>query len=176
MSSNREHSHSPADPPPLKLLVLDSEDLAVVSANTQDAIVRVGDMAYLPRSKRFALVMSRFDWEGIRAGRCERRQAGLHFERVTGVAVSGFRQDQPEMMLNLLSLTFEPGDAPSGSVRLIFSGGAIVRLDVECVEAEMHDLGPRWSARAVPGHPIDSEDQASTTGPRPVAGAADEDG
>jgi hypothetical protein len=173
MSSNREHSHSPPNAPALKLLVLDSEDLAVVSANTQDAIVRVGDMAYLPRSKRFALVMCRFDWEGTHAGRCERRQAGLHFERVTGVAVSGIRQDQPETMLNLLSLTFEPGDAPSGSVRLIFSGGAVVRLEVECVEAEMHDLGPRWPARAVPGHPVGSEDQASETVARPPAGAAD---
>jgi hypothetical protein len=174
MSNNREHSHSPTNAQALKLLVLDGEDLAIVSANTQDAIVRVGDMAYLPRSKRFALVMSRFDWEGALAGRCERRQAGLHFERVTAVAVSGIRQDQPETILNLLSLAFEPGDAPSGSVRLIFSGGAIVRLEVECVEAEMHDLGPRWPARAVPGHPINSEDPASETAAPP--GVADKSG
>jgi hypothetical protein len=156
--SKREPDSSLAAAPALKLLALDDDDLAVLSANTQDAIIRVADMAYLPHSRRFALVMSRFDWEGALVGRCERRRAGLHFERVARVALSGLRQDQPEAVLNLLSLSFEPGALPSGFVRLTFSGGAVIRLEVECIEAEMHDLGPRWPARAIPGHPSAGEE------------------
>jgi hypothetical protein len=153
MSSKLDPNAPQANAPSLKLLALDDDDLAVLSANTQDAIIRVADMAYLPRSQRFALVMARFDWEGALVRRCERRQAGLRFERVTKVVRSGLRQDQPEAVLNLLSLSFEPGALPSGFIRLTFSGGAVIRLEVECIEAEMHDLGPRWPARAMPGHP-----------------------
>jgi hypothetical protein len=165
MNSNRQPSPSPLSAPALKLLALDTDDLAVLSANTQDAVIRLGDMAYLPRSKRFALVMSRFDWEGTLVGRCERRQAGLHFERVMQVELSGIRQDKPELVLNLLSLSFEPGVIPSGFVRLTFSGGAVIRLTVECIEAEMHDLGLRWPARAVPGHAL--MDEAVDLAPHP---------
>jgi Protein of unknown function (DUF2948) len=156
MSRKIEPNSPQANAPALKLLALDDDDLAVLSANTQDAIIRVADMAYLPPVKRFALVMARFDWEGALIGRCERRQAGLRFERVSQVVRSGLRQDQPEAILNLLSLSFEPAALPSGFIRLTFSGGAVIRLAVECIEAEMHDLGPRWPARAVPGHPLTS--------------------
>ena len=85
---------SPDTPPAnLKLVALDSEDLEVVSAHLQDATVRVGDMAYLPGSQRFALVVSRFDWALSRQGTCERCTTGLHFERVSRVRRHGFDQD-----------------------------------------------------------------------------------
>ena len=47
-------SPKPAAPTqPLRLLALDAEDLALVSAHVQDAVLRVGDLAYLPRKKAF---------------------------------------------------------------------------------------------------------------------------
>jgi hypothetical protein len=144
--------------PLLKLLALDAEDLAVVSANLQDAIVRLGDVAFLPDRQIFAMVMSRFDWEGLLAGRRERRQTGLHFERVRRVTYSKLPRERADVLLNLLSLSFETTDPPSGIVRLTFSGGAAIRLHIECIEAEMRDLGPRWRAKAIPGHPVDRLD------------------
>jgi hypothetical protein len=141
--------------PLLKLLALDAEDLAVVSANLQDAIVRLGDMAFLPDRQIFALVMSRFDWEGLLVGRRERRQTGVHFARVRRVTYSKLPRERADVLLNLLSLSFETNDPPSGIIRLTFSGGAAIRLHVECIEAEMRDLGPRWRAKAIPGHPVD---------------------
>lgn len=143
----------------LKLIVLDEEDLAVVSANLQDAVVRVGDMAFLPKSGRFALMLGRFDWLGAEKGLCERRHTGLHFERVRRAAVTGFDQRAGETVLSLLSIGFEPGDAPAGAVVLTFSGGAALRLDVECLEAEMHDLGDCWPAAHRPGHQLDDPEQ-----------------
>jgi hypothetical protein len=144
-----------SDPHLLKLLVFDEEDLAVVSANLQDAIVRARDMAYLQREQRFALLAARFDWMAADEGRCERLETGMHFERVTNVRTTGFRPGKPDDVLNLLSIVFEPKDAPSGEVVLTFSGGAGARLSVECLEAQMADTGPRWPCGGKPGHPLE---------------------
>src|SRR5438270_12450662 len=103
-----------ADPGLLKLLVFDEEDLAVVSANLQDAIVRANDMAFLQREQRFALTAARFNWMAADEGRCERLQTGIHFERVANVRTSGFRLVKLEQVLNLLSIVVEPGATPSG--------------------------------------------------------------
>jgi hypothetical protein len=112
-------------------------------------------MAYLQLAKRFAFVADRFDWLCCAGGSNERCQTGLHFERVLKVARTGFDQGKTDTRLNLLSIVFNPTDAPAGQVTLIFSGGAALRLDVECLEVQMRDLGPRWKARAQPDHPLD---------------------
>ncbi len=140
---------------PLRLIALDEEDLAVMSAHLQDAVIKVKDMAFLPKSKRFALLAARFDWPGIVSGRKERCFSGLHFERVLKAAAMGFDQTAGDRCLNLLSIHFTAHDAPAGQVILTFSGGAAVKLDVECLEAQMRDLGPRWAAKAQPGHCLD---------------------
>jgi hypothetical protein len=139
----------------LRLIALDAEDLAVISCNLQDAVVRVEDLAYVPAQRRFALLASRFDWVAADAGRQERCRAGLHFDAVLKVASTGFDRADREAVLNLLSISFEEGEAPSGAVVMTFSGGAAIRLDVECVDAQMRDLGVRWTARHKPGHAID---------------------
>ena len=141
---------------PLRLIALDTEDLAIISANLQDALIKIGDMAYLPRSKRFALVASRFDWVASVSGKKnERCETGLHFERVLKVTRTGFDQGASEQNLNLLSIGFTSTDSPAGQVVLTFSGGAGVRLDVECLEAQLRDIGPRWTCKACPGHKLD---------------------
>ena len=146
---------SPDSSPALKLVALDTEDLEVVSAHLQDATVRVGDMAYLPASQRFALVVSRFAWALSRQGPCERCATGLHFERVSRVRRHGFDQD-PERVLTLVAVVFVTESAPSGTVILTFSEGAAVRLDVECLEAALQDIGPRWRVECKP-EPVLSE-------------------
>ena len=139
----------------LRLIALDSEDLAVMSCNLQDAVVRVADLAFVPAQRRFALLASRFDWVAAEAGRQERCRAGLHFDSVVKVASTGFDRANRQGVLNLLSVSYEESVAPAGVVELTFSGGAAIRLEVECVDAQMRDLGPRWRARHKPGHAID---------------------
>lgn len=149
-------SSPPLDPAaPLRLVALDEDDLAVFSANLQDALIPVPDMAYLPREKRFALAGKRFDWVAAAAGGCERCAIGLHFERVLGVARAGFTQGETARVLNLLAVAFTPGDAPAGQVTLTFSGGAAIRLDVECLEARLADLGERYPCDKPQPHPVD---------------------
>jgi hypothetical protein len=140
----------------LRLVALDVDDLAVLSANLQDALIPVSDLAYLPGERRFALAGRRFDWVKAVAGGCERRATGLHFECVLGAALSGFTRTEADRILNLLAINFEQGDAPAGTVTLTFSGGAAIKLDVECIEAQMRDLGPRWPCDKQPKHALET--------------------
>jgi len=149
----------------LKLLALDEEDLQVVSSHLQDAVVRVGDMAYVPSRKRFAAVVNRFDWEstaGKSAKEYRRRRTALRFDRVLKAMHKDLRPETPDRVLSLLAIQFEAGEAPGGRITLTFSGDVIIQLEVECLEAELRDLGPSWPTRNKPGHP--GEDTASSEG------------
>ena len=147
-------TQSSAEDVRLALIAMDADDLSVVSANLQDARIAVGDLAYLPAEKRFAMVGRRFDWIKAAAGGCERAAMGLHFERVLGVTRTGLAQDDGERVLNLLAIDFQPEGEPAGLVTLTFSGGAAIRLDVECIEAQMRDLGPKFPCDKAPNHPL----------------------
>src|SRR5918994_2603751 len=136
----------------LKLVALDQEDLAVISAHLQDAIVRVGDLAYLPAENRFALLARRFDWECGLNEPPRRRLTGLHFERVTACRCRGIDRGKPDTVLNLLGIAFEEKDPPSGTATLLFSDGAAIQLEIECIETQMKDLGPVWEAEGRPAH------------------------
>jgi Protein of unknown function (DUF2948) len=141
----------------LRLIAFDREDLEVISANLQDAVVQVGEMAFLPDSHQFAFLAARFDWVKAETGCLERCRAGVHFERVLRVSYSGFAQRDKTRILNLLSIGFKELSAPAGAVELIFSGGCALRLQVECLEARLCDGAERWKACAAPGHPCQDE-------------------
>ena len=137
----------------LKLLALDSEDLEVISATTQDAVVRVADMGYAQADKRFALLMNRYAWEeGGKKG--QRRRTALHFDRVEAVQAAGINLESQEGALELLAIRFLPTSDPAGMVELSFAGGGTVRLTVECLEARMQDLGAAWAAKLKPEHAV----------------------
>jgi hypothetical protein len=143
----------------LKLLALDEEDLAVLSAHVQDAVLKVADLIYLPNEKRFAVGMNRFIWE-IADGRrrsYERCRAALTFDRVKAVKASHIRRDRPDAVLELLAVSFEPVEAPGGFVTLYFAGGGAVRLEVECIEVRLADLCAGWVTAAKPVHDIATE-------------------
>ena len=165
--------------PDLKLIALDAEDLSVVSAHLQDAVLRVADMVYLPAEKRFALMANRFDWDkaltpavkGAAAAKRKpakgdaglvRRRTGLRFERVLAAKVSGIDLKDRRATLALLAIAFVArpnagaAEGPDGDVTLTFSGGAAIRLTVECLEIEMKDLGAAWSTKRSPVHPDDN--------------------
>jgi DUF2948 family protein len=145
--------------PDLKLIALDADDLAIISAHLQDAVLKLGDLVFLPREKRFAAIGNRFDWlhaieNGTATGqRYARRRTALRFERVLGAQVQGLDLKDKDAVAELLAIRFEPGDPPQGRVTLAFAGGGAVRLNVECIEAELRDLGPAWEAKGRPQHP-----------------------
>ena len=139
----------------LKLIALDDQDLSIVSAHVQDAVMKVSDLEYLPAAKRFVLTMNRFVWEaksGLFRQHNERRQSVLHFDRVLGAKTSGIRRDKPAEVLSLLAISFIAISKPAGIVELVFSGGGTIMLDVECVEARLADVGGSWEATSRPVH------------------------
>jgi hypothetical protein len=142
----------------LRLIALDAEDLAIVSAHVQDAVLKIKDINWLPRQGHFVLGMNRFVWEAVQGGSWrrrdyQRRRAALHFARVEKVQSVGVDRKSESAVLELLAISFEPGDAPSGDVVLDFAGGATIRLSVEVLEVELTDLGPAWSTPVAPRHP-----------------------
>ena len=144
----------------LRFAVVDTEDLAVLSAHVQDSLLSLSDVTYLAKPQRFALVVSRIDWHAIAEGRQERRHTGFHFERVLRVQRTGFRAEDEDRSLQLLAVEFRPGEAPAGDVILTFAGGPAIKLEVECLEAELHDLGACFSVSDCPSHWLDEADQA----------------
>jgi hypothetical protein len=136
----------------LKLIALDEEDLAVISAHVQDSCVQGEEITYLPAQKRFVLAAMRYDWSAGAKGRHERVGAALRFDRVLKVSHIGLNPEQRATTLNLLAVGFEETEAPSGIVTLAFFGGAAIRLEVECLESELRDIGPRREAEVCLGH------------------------
>lgn len=141
----------------LKLAALDEEDLSIISAHVQDAVMKTGELSYQKREKRFAMVMRRFAWEKEKPGlfrrkQHERRLSAINFDRVLAVRSTGIDMTKPEEVLSLLALRFMPGEAPSGTIELAFSGGGTIHLDVECIEARLSDLGGAWETPVRPRH------------------------
>lgn len=149
----------------LKLKAEDGEDLQVIAAYLQDAVVLVKDIAYLPGTRRLAIVANRFCWEdemgAIPAGKTHRRaRAGLHFDNVEKVRSRNIDQHRHEGVLNLLTIAFEEGDAPSGTLVLTFSGDGEIRIDVEALDAHLADMGGTWETPNLPSHDPDTDSES----------------
>jgi hypothetical protein len=138
----------------LKLVALDREGLGVISAHIQDTCVKRVDMTWLPRQRRFLVAGMRYDWVGAKTGPEERVSSVLRFDRVLRVSHLGLTEIDSDATLNLLGMTFEKTEPPAGIIILAFADGALVRLDVECVEVELRDLAHRIPAQACPGHAL----------------------
>jgi hypothetical protein len=130
--------------PQLKLIALDEDDLAVISAHVQDARVHTADIIWRQGEKRLVIGMNRLDWEQTLAGETTPRRliAALRFDRVLSCKSRNIDLDAPETVLDLVGIEFYPGEDPGGSTMLLFAQGGALRLDVECLECELTDLGP----------------------------------
>jgi len=135
---------------PLRLLAEDAEDLAIISAAIQDAVLRPSDSVWEKTARRLTISISRFCWEcgGTRV------RAARQLGDVMAVQSRGLTPLE-ETALELLAIDFEPTEVPGGRVTLMFAGGGDLRFDVECLDAVLADLSDRWPVRAAPSHPDD---------------------
>ena len=142
----------------LKLVALDQDDVEIISTHLQDSVLKVADIRWQPGEKRLVVAVNRFDWEAAQEHGPEyrRRRAALRFDRVLNLKCRNVDPKDGEAVLNLLAVEFAETDSPAGVVTLLFSGGAALRLEVECLEAELADLGPIWVTAACPSHQHDS--------------------
>ncbi|MDE2379327.1 DUF2948 family protein [Bradyrhizobium sp.] len=128
----------------LKLIALDADDLAVISTHVQDARVQTSDIIWRQGDKRLVIGLSRLDWEQTLHGETEPRRllAALRFDRVLACKSRNIDLAAPDKVLDLVGIEFHPHDDPGGSTLLLFAHGGAIRLDVECLECELTDLGP----------------------------------
>jgi hypothetical protein len=129
--------------PQLKLIALDAEDLAVISAHVQDARVQTADIIWRQSEKRLVVGLNRLDWEQTLSGETTPRRliAALRFDRVLACKSRNIDLNAPGTVLDLVGIEFHPSEAPAGSAMLLFAQGGALRLDVECLECELTDLG-----------------------------------
>jgi hypothetical protein len=140
---------------PMKLVALDRDDVDVVSTHVQDAVVKVADIHWRPAEHRMVVALNRFDWESANGAEPQyrRRRSALRFDRVLACKCRNVSPKDKDAVLNLLAVEFAETDAPAGVVTLFFSGDAALRLEVECLECELVDLGPSWTTVQCPAHP-----------------------
>lgn len=135
---------------PLRLMAEDAEDLAVISAALQDAVAKIGDISFEKRARRVTIAFNRYRWEA--GGEGERVRAALQIGGVLSVQARRLRREARTAVVELLALTFEPGEAPGGAVVLAFAGGGDLRVEVECVDAALADISAPWPTPRTPGH------------------------
>ncbi len=140
----------------LKLAAADAEDLQILSARLQDAVLKLKNVSWQPKRRRFALVVNRLQWE---SGGQTRVRAGLHFDGVLKVKSHKVKLGADEAVVSLLAVTFTPNGAnenpeadPGGVIELVLAGGGAFRLAVECIDAELSDMTSSWTARGTPDH------------------------
>ncbi len=138
----------------LTLAAEDAEDLEIISARLQDAVAPLKELVYLPKKRRFAALFNRFKWEEPRKGADLRVHALLHFDDVLSVRSKNLKRGAPDAVVSLLAIRFtaKGADDPAGVVELVFAGGGLIRLDVECIDAGLSDVGGEWAARGRPDH------------------------
>ncbi|HEY6578625.1 MAG TPA: DUF2948 family protein [Rhizomicrobium sp.] len=136
------------------LAAADAEDLEAISTRLQDALARVKDLVFLPRSRRFVGLFNRFKWESANGRPGARVRSGLHIDGVLSAKASRLRVGNPDAVASLLAIRFQPhgADDPGGAIELVFSGGGMLRLEVECIAAELSDVSGEWPARGRPTH------------------------
>lgn len=140
---------------PLNLVARDADDLAVISALIQDAVLTAGELRYTKSKRQFALLINRFRWEDGAAQPPERVRSLLVFDDVTLVQGQGVDRKDPDLVLSLLALGFAPGDDGTGVVTLTFAGDGALAFGVEALDVTLKDVTRPYLApsRLVPKHP-----------------------
>jgi len=136
---------------PLGLLAEDADDLRVVAAALQDAVLKLGDIHWAPATRQLTLALNRYRWEG-ESRTSERVRAVLQLGSVLSVKARKLKRDAPRAVVELLDVAFEPGEAPGGVILLKFAGDADLRCEVECIDAVLTDVSAPWPARGKPAH------------------------
>lgn len=138
---------------PLRLRAETADDLAVISALAQDAVGQTAQIAWTPKRRRFALLVNRFRWEDAPSARrqtrpFERVQALLVVENALRARAQGIDPKDPDLVISLLSLAFDPAEDGAGTLRLVLAGDGEIALDVECLDVALIDVTRPYLARA----------------------------
>jgi hypothetical protein len=151
-----------AEAQPVRLRAKDVEDLAVVAACLQDALVPLAEMRFLKPEKRFVMLVNRFRWEQADAHKAEgkgdasysdaagnqRINSGICIDGVTAVRSRGVDREKHAKFLSLMTLSL---DGPN-MLNLVFAGGGVIQLEIESPNVFLQDFGEAWPTQWRPDH------------------------
>jgi len=144
---------------PLKLRIADAADLEVASTLLQDALVPVGDIAWLQEEGRFVMAVNRFRWESSgdeRASDSERVLAGVSFGAVTAVRLRDIDPGRRDLFLSLLAIVVAPGDDGGPVIDIAFAGTdgtrPTIRIAAARLDGLVEDFGEAWPTSWRPAH------------------------
>jgi Protein of unknown function (DUF2948) len=146
---------------PLRLKAVDADDLSVMAACLQDALIPLSEMVFMPDERRFFAAFTRFRRECLAAPDTSdgltQCQSTLTFHGVEAVRHHGLDPRFGAVRLEFLTMVAEPGEDGLISVVLIFAGDIAIQLRVRAIEATLCDFGDPWTAAAAPHHELASE-------------------
>ncbi len=158
----RDAAFLDSDPGPLALRALTAEEVPVISALTQDAVLTAGDLRYDRRARQFALLLNRFRWEDADTARDEGREfervrALLVISDVLGVRTDGIDRSDAQTVLSLLALDWTPAQDGTGTLTLAFAGDGALALDCEALTLDLRDVTRphRAVSGKMPAHDLD---------------------
>ena len=139
---------------PLRLLAEDVDDLKVISASVQDAVLKAENLKYDRKQRRFTLEINRFQWEDAsKRGPKTRVRSLLAFDGVLNVKTRAVTKADPDMVMSILSVNFEAAsEPPGGRVSVLFSGDGELALEVEALDVTLLDSEYEWATRHTPNH------------------------
>lgn len=129
----------------MRLRALDTGDLEVISALSQDSVLPANEIRWDRRGRRFALLLNRYRWED-KSPSPERVRSIMAIEYVTRVQSQGINPGHADLVLSLLSIGFEPGEEGSGRIILTFAGDGAIAVDVEALEMVLKDVTMPYDA------------------------------
>lgn len=148
-----------AEEGPLNLVARDADDLKVISALVQDAVLLVTEMRWQKGKRRFVVLLNRFRWEDRAAAEAARRpyervRSLLVVEDVQAVRVQGIDRRDPDTVLSLLALDWQAGADGTGRLVLTLAGDGAVAVEAEAMEVTLHDVTRPYAAPSgkVPDH------------------------
>ena len=141
----------------LKLLATSDEDLRIVAAHLQDAIVSIQDIANLKKNKIFLMQLNRFMWEDVEKGvfrKNKRIRTILKFENILEVSSKNINQVTKDKFLDFLAIESRQMPDKNYEMKLIFSGDSIIRVVAEVIEVTLDDQGEPWDTKNKPKHKV----------------------
>ncbi|MCK0167360.1 DUF2948 family protein [Jannaschia sp. S6380] len=154
MAEPKDARFHDADAGPLRLWATDADDLQVVAALVQDAVLPASEMTWQKGARRFAMLVNRFRWEhGTRTP--ERVQTVLTASDVTHVRGQGVVPGDADTVLSLLTLEWEAGADADGCLRLTFAGDGVVEVACDCLDLRLRDVTAPYAPPSgkAPSHP-----------------------
>jgi hypothetical protein len=142
----------------LRLRAHDPDDVQIIAACLQDALIPLREMAFMADERRFLAAFNRFQWEQVSdpsdASDLTFCQSVLRIDHVDQVQYRGLDDELDGVKFELLTIIAAPAEAGGYEVTLLFAGDVALRLQVTELALGLEDFGEPEPASSTPKHDL----------------------